>query len=220
MDLVKLINDMLANRKPDEERRYIGASSIGNECSRAIWYSYNAIQGLPFDPALKTTFEVGKRLESMLLDYVEETGLRIERPGYGNDWLFCQDSEVPIFQGHLDAILHVHVDSPSVLEIKTAKNSRFQLFKKYNLKQAHYPYFLQLQSYMGMMGFQQAVILIINKDTSELHSEWVDFEEHIYRQLRIKALAISTIDCPPEKINKSPLFYLCNRCKYKDICHG
>ncbi len=220
MDLVKSINDAILANSINEPRRYIGASSIGRDCSREIWYGYHCLPGEKFPAQLQTTFQVGKRLEGMLIDYVEMTGLAIERPSEENNQLFCQDSEVPSFQGHADALVTLLDGSRAILELKTAKNSSFNRFKNHGLLAWCASYYAQLQSYMGMMGISRGVLLCMNKDTSELHAEWVVYDDVYYHMLRLKAMVISITDEPPERINKSPLYHICANCRYKSVCHN
>ena len=94
-----------------------------------------------------------------------------------------------------------------------------QKFQKHGLRLWSDAYWAQIHSYMGMSGYKRAVLLAMNKDTSELHHEWVDFDLAFYKELRMKALAISTIGEPPERINRSAYYYLCQNCQYKGICH-
>ena len=218
MDLSALILTAIEKRANDPHRRYIGASSIGQPCARAIWYGYHGAPSTDFSPTIRATFDVGKKLEELMLDYVELAGLEIVRPHVLNHWLFCGDKEVPVFQGHADALLAMPDGSKAILEIKTAKNSRFQGFKKNGLKEWAPGYYSQLQAYMGMRGLQKSVLLAINKDTSELHHEWIEFDSYHYNELRAKAHMISTADEPPDRINKSPLYHVCARCNYKDTC--
>ncbi len=216
MELVKIINDALLNHIEDERRKYIGASQIGRPCGRETWYRYQGIDGAPISAALRTTFEIGHRLEAMLLDYIELSGIDVERPSESNNYLFCEDAEIKVFQGHMDAILN----QSYVLDIKTAKHSSFNQFKSLGLKGWSPAYYAQMQAYMGMTGLKEAVLLAIDKDTSQLHEEWLDYDDYEYSQLRMRALAISTLDEPPARINKSPLYYVCQRCQFKAICHG
>jgi hypothetical protein len=169
-------------------------------------------------PTLQTTFDVGKRLEGMILDYIEEAGVELIRPSQENHFLYCFDKDNIKFQGHLDAIILIGEDK-HVLEIKTIKDSRFNQFKNKGLQEFSPTYYAQIQAYIGMMGLKKGVLLGMNKDTSEFHHEWVDFDSRCYEGLQIKAKFIDSSDIPPEKINKSPLFYICSRCQYKEICH-
>jgi len=220
LDISALITKTIAETRPDEPRRYIGASGIGKMCARAIWYGFVGAEQQPIPAGLRASFDIGKRLEGLLLDYMEQAGLNVVRPTEGNDHLFYQDSEIPLFQGHADGILIVPGGEQAIIEIKTAKSSSFSQFKSRGLRKWNETYFAQIQSYMGMSGYKRGVLVAINKDSSEIHHEWVEYDDVYYHELRCKAAVISVCEEPPEKINRSPLFVVCNMCPYKRICHA
>lgn len=220
MDLVKLVYDCIEKTHQDEKRLYIGASSIGHPCYRYIWYSMKGMRGNGLDAKNYITFEIGKRLETVILEYLEKADINVERANTNNKHLLFKDRDIDIFRGHADAILHFGCDNPAVLEIKTAKNSSFEQFKNKGLFKWSEIYYAQLQSYMGMSDIKQGVLLAINKDNSELHCEWVNFDAGYYARLRDKAMTIERSTSEPEKINQSPLYMLCNRCCFKSICHS
>ena len=219
MDLVKIIDEAILNQAPDEHRRYIGASSIGNDCGRSIWLSYNGVKGKPWTAKQRRTLEIGKRLEDMMLDYIELAGFKITRPEKGSNGIPCQDDEVPIFRGNMDGLLHLTDTHVVVLEIKTAKASEYKKFVDVGLKSWKPTYYAQLQSYMGMKKLKNAVIFVLNKDSSEWHCEWVEYDDIYFHELRVKALAISTVDDEPKKINENASYWICQMCKFKDVCH-
>lgn len=219
MDLVKMIYDSIKVKEYEQRRDYLGASIIGRQCSRSIWYEYHGENSKAPSPTLTTIFEVGRRLEGLLIDYVEMTGIKVERPLHSNDYLFCQDKEIPELQGHMDAILHLNPGQKAVLEIKTTNAASFIKFKTKGLKHWDNTYYAQLITYMGMSNIDQGVLLAMNKDTSELHHEWITFDQTMYNELKTKALVIVSSNEEPPKINSSPLYYLCNRCKFIKLCH-
>jgi hypothetical protein len=219
MDISEIIKRTIADSPLDEKRHYIGASSIGNKCDRAIWYGFKGAESSKPSPSLKTTFDIGKRLESLLLDYMDEAGLNVVRPTPENNYLFLQDTEVPLFQGHCDAILIMKDQAPAIVEIKTANTASFSNFKSKGLLVWRENYYAQIQAYLGMKGYSRGVLLAIDKNTSELHHEWVVYDDIYYHQLRYKARAIAQCSEPPEKLNKNPIFYACNVCAYRRTCH-
>lgn len=219
MDISAIITKTIAESPPDEKRRYIGASSIGNKCDRAIWYGYMGAESTQPPPSLKTTFDIGKRLEGMLLDYMELAGLNVVRGTPENNNLLLKDKEVPLFQGHCDAILITKDNGSAIVEIKTANTASFSKFKTHGLIAWRESYYAQLQAYLGMKGYSQGVLLAIDKNTSELHHEWVTYDDIYYHQLREKARRISQATEAPEKLNKNPIFYVCNQCAYRRTCH-
>ena len=217
MNIAADVFKMLSELQHEEIRNYIGASSIGRKCERAIYYDFHGAPSLDFNPKTKIAFEVGKKLETLILDFIEKAGYSITYPKTSNKMLGFCDIKNPVFQGHADALLTIN-NKQYILEIKTAKSSRYQTFVKHGLRKFSETYFAQLQAYMGMSGIHRSVLLAMNKDTHELHCQWVDFDKKYYVQLQDRALRISQAEEPPERISKSPFYDVCNRCNFIDTC--
>ncbi len=217
-ELTKIIDDYLIANPERTVRNYIGASSIGHPCERKIWYGYRGVQGLPVDPQTQRTFDVGHHLESMIIEYLELSGLNIVYDDLSA--LYFSDPEIPELQGHCDAIIDVSPEHSVIVEIKTARDSSFNVFVKSGLKKWYPIYYSQLQAYMGMSGIHEAYVLAINKDTSKLHDEHVIFDPIHYEEIRLKALRIIETEEPPAKINNNPCFFTCRMCNYRELCHG
>ncbi len=208
----KLTKIIESQKVKDEERRtYIGASSIGSECLRQIWYDFTGAPASPIPLKLKRTFEIGKRLEGMVIDLMNDAGVgTVDSPPFA-------DAMFPYFQGNVDALLF---ELNAILEIKTAKNASYNLFVKSGLRKWNPKYFAQIQSYMGMSGIPLAYILVINKDNSDLWDEEVNFDPDFYESLRQKAKLIFEAKTPPPRISSTPIWHQCRICKFKDICHN
>jgi hypothetical protein len=207
-----------ANLKvPREKKRdYIGASQIGSPCMRQTWYEVNGELGLPVPPKLQRTFEIGKRLEGLVISVLEEAGFSLIKPDEFNHYLDQFDKDVEFFRGHCDAIL---VEPNAILEIKTANDSSFNLFVKKGLKSWSPRYYSQLQAYMGMSEINLGNLICINKDTSELHDEFIKFDPSFYEEMKQKAISIKESLVEPPKVNNSPYFFLCRMCKFREECH-
>ncbi len=224
MDLLKLLDDTII-KSPDEVRRYIGASGIGHVCHRKIWNDFHGIQGATLQSKTKRIFEIGHRLEEMVKDYIEQSGIKIIRPSKENDFLFFQESEIPEFQGHADGIFFLIENKRILLEIKTAKDSEYNKFVKllnYDNAVLNWKpeYYSQVQSYMGMSkDINMSYFIVVNKNTAEWSAEWIGFNEIEYELLKDKAISIKESDIAPPKINKNPCYFVCQYCKYKDNCH-
>lgn len=198
----------------EEPRNYIGASAIGNECERAIWYQYNAKKPAKFSEKQKLIFETGHVLEDMIKKQLIARGMDI----LTDNFAFC-DEDIADFRGHCDGVIIGDDGKKYILEIKTAKNSSFNLFKKNGLRMWSVNYFTQIQAYMGMSGIHEAYIFVINKDNCEHLDEFVTFDELFYRKIREKALRILKAKIPPTRINGSPIFYKCKMCSFSEQCH-
>lgn len=219
MDLIKIINDVIEHSSHKDDRPYIGASYIGNACIRSIWYAYKNYDVDVIRQKRRLTFDIGKAIEKLILNYLDEAGCTIEYACVDNDFLLVQHSDIPDFQGHMDALLHTTSLKTIILEIKSAKNSSFNVFKKKGLKEWSKTYYTQCQAYMGLSGYKECIIIVVNKDTSEIAQELVTFDEDFYFQLVQKVKYIKSYIDPPPKINNNSCFYLCTMCNYRAVCH-
>jgi hypothetical protein len=199
----------------DPKRNYVGASAIGHPCRRKIWYEFKGYDGEPISEKLGIIFETGRRIEDMILSYLIGSDLNI------SCWIlteFCE-KELPDFKGTCDAIIEIN-NEKIILEIKTANNASFYQFKKHGLKAWNEQYFSQGQSYMGMSGIKKDILLAINKDTSEMHEELVEYDDVYYEMLKQKAKDIIEAKELPSRMNNSPLFYMCKMCQFNKVCHS
>jgi hypothetical protein len=60
--LTKIIEDHQSTIQ-DDVRDYIGASSIGSDCLRQIWYKYKGVSEEAVPAKTRRTWAIGKRLE-------------------------------------------------------------------------------------------------------------------------------------------------------------
>ena len=212
MNLCKLIYSVLDNRT-EVQRTYIGASSIGNPCERAIWYGLNRPDEKEVTSKQRMTFEIGRQLEWVILDILERE-LHLCEPGS------YFESSYPKFQGNVDSLILDKEGKPlAFIEIKTANDSSFNTFKNKGIKLWYPEYYDQIQSYMGMSGVHKCYLLALNKNTSELHQEAILFDEYRYDWLVNKARRIGEATSEPPRINNSASYFKCKMCFYKKICH-
>lgn len=200
-------------RVTDEPRYYIGASSIGSDCLRQIWYQYKGVKAEEVPTKFRRTWAIGKKLEGLVVDWLKDAGLLMDL-----EYQIYRARNVPIFQGNLDGIVFLG-KTKAILEIKTAKDSSFKIFIKKGIKVWNPQYYAQIQSYMGMSGIHSTYILVLNKDNSDLSDELVKFDKEFYEKLEAKALMISKAVTAPPRVHGSPLFYKCKMCKFNKTCH-
>ncbi len=193
-------------------RDYIGASNIGNDCWRQIWYELKGAKRDNPTNKVQRTWDMGKLLENFVINLLKISGVEFE--DYQVEGV---DRDLPYFKGHFDGLM---VKPYGVLEIKTAKDSSFRQFVKHGLKRWSATYYAQIQSYMGMFGVDRAYIIVFNKDTSEFHDDFVEFDADVYEQLKTKAKLIYESQFEPPRINNNPMWFQCKMCSYRTICHN
>lgn len=206
--------EKVQSRDDKRTRDYIGASGIGAECLRQIWYEFKGVEAESIPTKIRRTWAIGRHLEGLILDWLTDAGIEIART-----WNDLVSDGMPFFKGHLDSVWIKKGKAFAIIEIKTAKDASFNIFVKKGLRTWNPQYYAQIQSYMGMSGIYKAYILVLNKDSSDIADEMVIFDDIFYQQLRTKALMIANAHVPPPRINGSPLWFQCKMCKYNKVCH-
>lgn len=212
--LTKKLNKAF-NDKIEKPRDYIGASIIGHPCYRKLWFTINNKKQDVLTPRSQRILDMGKALEGLIIKWLNDVGILTKQSSVA-----VVDTSLPYFKGHYDSLIVDKKGLPKyILEIKTAKDSSFSQFKSHGLKRWDETYYAQIQSYMGMSGIHSAIIVVLNKDNSEILDEEVTFDESYYLGLREKAKLIKEAKIAPPRVNGSPLYYLCRMCPFSEGCH-
>ena len=80
-------------------------------------------------------------------------------------------------------------------------------------------HYAQMQTYMGMMEMDRALYLCVNKNTDDMHTEWVHFDKETYRDLLARAERTISRTTPADKISQDPTHWLCKMCDMYKMCH-
>lgn len=212
VDVAKLLKDV----EPLKEvpRDYLGASAIGHPCDRYLWNTYNKVEGSPRSARTQRILDTGKALESLVVDWLRATG----KVSIDTTPPMMFDAEFPFFGGNVDGVL-TYRKARYVLEIKTAKASEYNKASKHGVFSWHQSYFNQAQAYMGLSGIPRCVFVVLNKDTSEVYSEVIEFNPMAFEALRARAKWVSEVKEKP-KLPFTAAYYLCKMCRYYEGCHG
>lgn len=212
MKLITHIESALANKK-EKHRPYVGASLVGHSCERHIYYSIATERPTP-TAKQQITFSIGHAIEKVVIDYLMESGIQIYRLKET-----LRDESLPNFQGHIDAVIHKDGVPYAVLDVKSCKDTYFNVFVRDGLRKWSEQYYAQLQAYMGFMKLKYAVLLAVNKNTGEMHEEWLMFDPIYYDSLVYKANKILNASEPPKRVNNAPFYVTCKMCPFNKICH-
>ncbi len=196
------------NKPAEAKRNYIGASAIGASCWRQIWYEFNDYESKSLDPRIQRIFEFGHAIEALVKTWLKEGGLEFKE-----NIPSCSDAQLPYFKGNIDALTPFYI-----IEIKSINRATFAQVVTKGVKQVIPKYYAQMQAYMGMTGYEQTVLLMVNKDTCDLHEETVDFDKSFYGDLRVKAQAIYEAKTVPPRIACTPAWFECKQCKFREVC--
>lgn len=208
-------------------RDYLGASRIGEPCSRKLAYEISHTPkdpGRDFDGAILRIFEAGHRFEELTIDWLRTAGFDLRtRKRDGSQFGFSVASGR--LRGHIDGVIidgpDIGLRWPALWEHKALNAKSWIDLVKRGLPASKPIYFAQVQIYMGYMEIGQTLFTAMNKDSQELFHEIVLFDSAEAQSLSDKAVdifcATDAGELPP-RIAADADFYLCRLCEYAGRC--
>ncbi len=211
-------------KKEDSEskRRYLGASAIGEECERRLWFGFRHASEAKFPGRILRLFETGDLEEIRMVKDLRIIGCEIHEVGKDG-----KQFEVTAFgghfSGHMDGAgkgIHGAEKTWHVLEFKTHNDKSFNLLKNHGVQKSKPYHYAQMQVYMHLTGMKRALYLAVNKNDDSLYTERSKYDETFCLALLEKAHRIIFSVQPPARISDRPDFYGCRYCEAIDLCHG
>lgn len=207
-----------ARKKPT--RNYLGMSEIGEPCMRKLWYSYRDPDKVIDDPRTQRIFELGNILEIAVVKLLREAGFTVYDIDPETNKEYRVSDLDDKYGGGIDGIILGLPESkkPHLLEIKSASNKRYKILVKHGYEAWSPTYKAQIHSYMHYFKLDRCLVVVYNKETSEMYYERIavdPFEAEVAKQ---KAVMVMGSDKPLEREYRKKSFYLCGWCKYKEEC--
>lgn len=203
-------------------RAHLGASLIGRECPRELWYSFRWTTRKQFDGCMLRLFNRGHLEEPRFIALLQMIGCKVhQRTEDGKQFRIIGHNGH--YGGSLDAVVEGCPDMPSepVLgEFKTHNDKSFQKVKSDGVMAAKWEHFIQMQQYMGYYKLNWALYMAVNKNDDEIHAELVAFDARQCQKYLDRSVMVIESKTPPPKINESPAWYKCKFCDHSQVCHG
>lgn len=210
-------------RQEDGFRDHLGASGIGAECERAIWYSWRWATRARHTGRLLRLFQTGHLAEARFVSDLRKIGVTVMdvNPDTGRQWTLRDISGH--FGGSMDAVGIGFPEAPKawhVCEFKTHSAKSFAGLVKDGVEKSKPQHWAQMQVYMHLADIDRAFYLAVNKDTDELYQERIRRDQEAGLRLLAKAERIIGSAQPPERISLDPAWYQCRFCDHAAVCHG
>lgn len=212
-------------------RTHLGASLIGRECKRHLWYVFRWCLHEKTDGRQQRLFNRGHREEARFLEWLQGIGCQV---WYENRDLPPNDKgEFPQYRisgvmghfgGSLDGIgrlpARYGIDEAILLEFKTnGTGAGFNKLCADGMAVAKAEHFAQTSTYGHKYGLRYVGYLNINKNDDSLHIEVVELNHRLGEQMELKAEQIIMSQVPPPRLSDNSTFHKCQYCAMKDICH-
>lgn len=223
---------LIAKNEAEPKRNYLGASSIGDPCSRKLWYRLHTDYKESFDAPTLRRFNDGHRTEDVMAEHLRLVP-GIELYTYkdnGRQYGFKDDTLGPkTFSGHYDGIIRGLIQAPKtwhIWEHKAVNEKKFEKAKqlrnddeKSALSKWDKVYYAQAVINMYKEGLNRHYMTISTpgmRDYTSFRTE----EDPVFAEALInKARRIINAKEPPERIG-GPDWYECKWCSFYDICQG
>lgn len=206
-----------------EPRAHLGASIIGSECARQLWYGFRWCEWPHFSGRMLRLFETGQREEARVVDNLRAVGTTVHDVDPNTSDQFRFATHGGHFGGSLDGVVLGVLEAPKtwhLLEIKTHNARSFAEVKRHGVQHAKPLHFHQMHTYMGMADLTRALYFAVNKNTDEIYVERLRYVPAIHKVNLNKALRVIKAPEPLTKIANSAQTFACKRCDFREVCHG
>ena len=203
-------------------RPHLGASLIGEDCLRKLFYSFRWCSDPCFIGRMQRVFKTGKLEEERIINDLRNIKiLTYDRdPDTGKQISYSEEG-CPHYSGSLDGICKGILEAPEtwhVLEIKSASNKYFNAIKTKGVQKVKPLYYSQCQAYMRWAKLTRAFFVVVNKDTDEIWAERIYYDKDFAENLAHKAKRVVYSDVPLEKLGDSEKSFCCKFCDHADLC--
>lgn len=233
-----------AYRGEDEGfRSHLGASLIGRECSRELWYGFRWAHKGTFSGQMLRLFNRGHLEEGRFIALLLTMGVQVfQQDANGNQYRISEYGGH--FGGSGDGVVmnipDIAPGTPALSEFKTHNTKSFNKLAGTNWKKFYeamldpklpqvafegdgvrttkFEHWVQMQIYMRKMGLAVAVYVAVHKDTDLIYIELVHLDSDTADKFITRAGTIVGSEVPPPPINKSAGWGACMFCDYKKIC--
>lgn len=205
----------------EEPRNYLGISSWGTACERALWYKANGFKEKMRPARMFAIAQVGHLGESIVQTMLERAGFHV----------IGQQTEISDLdgklKGHCDGIIiegpaFPDVTYPALWENKFKGDKYWKQIAKKGVEEAEPGYWAQLHCYMAYLELPCALFTAVNRDSGELYLEVVQCNLAIAEKYQLRAIRVVEAGSPDEvgRISDDPDNWQCAWCDFRKECYG
>lgn len=207
-------------------RNHLGASELGEECWRKLWYGFKWTKAEKHDGRMLRLFNVGHSAEPRFISYLRGIGFEV-REFDENGKQFRIMGASGHYGGSLDGMCkaperyQLNEDLIFLNEYKTNNTgSGFAKVATDGVQKAKPRHFAQMSQYGYHYKLKYGLYLIENKNDSDITVKIIELDWNLGKQLEQKAETIIFSKEPPPRISDNPAMQACKWCHQSDICHN
>lgn len=205
-----------------KRRTHLGASIIGGDCLRKIWYEFRWADQEYIKSQTLRLFNRGHLEEARFVSYLRGIGCLVaeEDPSTGKQFrvVFAMGHGGGSMDGQAFLPEKFGVQGPILLEFKTKGTKYFPKLKAEGVRKAEPQHAAQMDVYGFLTGLKQALYMSVDKNTDELYIELLDLSIPQGAAMTKRAELIVADHEPPPRAY-APTHFKCEWCKFKGVCH-
>lgn len=208
--------------RPGRASRRLGASQIGEDCERRLWYAFRwaGLGERQFDGRMLRLFDRGTREEAVFVAELRAAGVKVWDidPTTGDQFTFTAVGGH--FVAKVDGVAQGVKEAPKkyhLLSFKTANDKGFAAFLK---EGPGAKYEAQSQVEMKLADIDRTLFLAANKNDDQVYGERIRADAAKADALLAKAERIVRAEAPPARLSEDAAFYKCKMCPSAGVCHS
>lgn len=225
----KLDAALQSKRNLQERRPYVGASSIGGSCERAIQFEY---AGAPREKEIKPDtlrkFDFGHMGEELARAWFGDAGYHLTQRNQRTGDLFAFSQLDGRFKGHPDGVFIGGPEIPGggypcLWETKSVGAKTYREIAKDGLKKARPSYYAQVAIYQAYLDLTEhpAVFTVTNLDSGEQLHLLIPFDAEEAQRMSDRAVRIVSSTDAEELLPrpfKDKTHFECRFCSFAERC--
>ncbi len=195
-------------------RPHLGGSVVGHSCARYILYHFRWAYKNRIESKLNRIFRIGDAIEEILIKELEHLGIEV----------IHRQGQVGGYKGHGGGSTDgefVYEGKRYLFEAKSMNHANFLEIKRKETLESKPQYYNQCQMYMGKRELDATYLFVMDKNTSEVYEEIIEFDPIAFEMLLAKEE--ETIDAVHvnlfPKVSQNPSWFQCKFCDAKFVCH-
>lgn len=229
-------------------RSHLGASTIGRDCARELWYGFRWATVSKHSAQLLRLFNRGHLEEGRFIAMLLTIGAQVYQTD-ANGKQYRISAAGGHYGGSGDGVFvgcpDLEAGVPALSEFKTynaktfaklagdnwdewyahhilgqaPKTRKVPEFKGEGVRNAKFEHYVQMQQYMRKMGLNFAVYFAVNKDNDHIYAELVVLDVETADRYLHRGEQIVFMQQAPARINESPTWFGCKFCDHRQVCH-
>lgn len=235
MDLLQLNYDPIleaidaeleAQQAKELPRQYLGASGVGGNCERALFYNFRWSSTRSIAASGLKAIADGHAVEQVMIKRLRSVaGVELYVDDNGKQIGFNDISGH--YQGSVDGIIRHEWLGEAIWENKATNVTKTEKLKKLKaedegtaLKRWDTTYYYQAQVYMHHLGFKRHYLTCCTPGGRDVVSVITEYNESDALMMRDRAQRVIFGERPSVRASSDPAFYSCKWCAHWGICHG